>query len=130
MRDAVIVDAVRTPGGKRNGKLGGWHAVDLASEALRALEERNDLDPALVEDVIMGCVSQVGEQAFNVGRIGGAGGRLARVGAGDQRRPPVRVEPAGDPLRRPGRDGRRLRRRRRRRGRGHDARDDGRLHRR
>jgi acetyl-CoA acyltransferase len=68
MRDAVIVDAVRTPGGKRNGKLSGWHAVDLASEALRALAERNDLDPGSVEDVIMGCVSQVGEQAFNVGR--------------------------------------------------------------
>jgi acetyl-CoA acyltransferase len=68
MRDAVIVDAVRTPGGKRNGKLRGWHAVDLGAEALSALAARNDLDPALVEDVIVGCVSQVGEQAFNVGR--------------------------------------------------------------
>ncbi len=68
MATAVIVDAVRTPGGKRNGSLRGWHAADLASEALRALAARNDLDPALVEDVIMGCVSQVGEQAFNVGR--------------------------------------------------------------
>jgi acetyl-CoA acyltransferase len=65
---AVIVDAVRTPGGKRNGKLKNWHAVDLASEALRALVNRNNLDPALIDDVIMGCVSQVGEQAFNVGR--------------------------------------------------------------
>ena len=68
MQDAVIVDALRTPGGKRNGKLRNWHAVDLASEALRALQSRNDLDPALVDDVIMGCVSQTGEQAFNVGR--------------------------------------------------------------
>ncbi|MDE3106966.1 MAG: thiolase family protein [Acidobacteriota bacterium] len=68
MINAVIVDAVRTPGGKRNGKLKNWHAVDLASEALRALAARNDLDPALIDDVIMGCVSQVGEQAFNVGR--------------------------------------------------------------
>ncbi len=68
MATAVIVDAVRTPGGKRNGSLRGWHAADLASEALRALVARNDLDPALVEDVITGCVSQVGEQAFNVGR--------------------------------------------------------------
>ena len=68
MATAVIVDAVRTPGGKRNGSLRGWHAADLASEALRALVTRNDLDPALVEDVITGCVSQVGEQAFNVGR--------------------------------------------------------------
>ncbi|HEV3267758.1 MAG TPA: thiolase family protein [Acidimicrobiales bacterium] len=68
MPTAVIVDAVRTPGGKRNGKLKNWHAVDLASEALKALAARNNLDPTLVDDVIMGCVSQVGEQAFNVGR--------------------------------------------------------------
>ena len=65
---AVIVDAVRTPGGKRNGKLKNWHPVDLASEALRAIASRNNLDPVLVDDVIMGCVSQVGEQAFNMGR--------------------------------------------------------------
>ncbi len=65
---AVIVDAVRTPGGRRNGKLRGWHAVDLAAEPLRALVERNDLDPGLVDDVIMGCVMQVGEQALNIGR--------------------------------------------------------------
>jgi acetyl-CoA acyltransferase len=65
---AVIVDAVRTPGGKRNGKLKNWHAVDLAAEALRAIASRNNLDPVLVDDVIMGCVSQTGEQAFNVGR--------------------------------------------------------------
>src|SRR5580698_6431520 len=68
MPTAVIVDAVRTPGGKRNGKLKNWHAVDLASEALKAIASRNNLDPALIDDVIMGCVSQVGEQAFNVGR--------------------------------------------------------------
>ncbi len=68
MTVAVIVDAVRTPGGKRNGKLKNWHPADLASEALRALASRNNLDPALVDDVIMGCVSQIGEQTFNVGR--------------------------------------------------------------
>ena len=68
MSTAVIVDAVRTAGGKRNGKLRNWHSADLASEPLRALVERNDLDPALVDDVIMGCVMQVGEQALNVGR--------------------------------------------------------------
>jgi acetyl-CoA acyltransferase len=68
MPTAVIVDAVRTAGGKRNGKLGNWHAVDLASEPLKALQARNDLDPALVDDVITGCVMQVGEQALNVGR--------------------------------------------------------------
>jgi acetyl-CoA acyltransferase len=68
MTTAVIVDAVRTAGGKRNGKLRNWHAVDLASEALKALQERNSLDPSLVDDVIMGCVMQVSEQALNVGR--------------------------------------------------------------
>jgi len=68
MTTAVIVDAVRTAGGKRNGKLRNWHAVDLASEALKALQERNSLDPALVDDVIMGCVMQVSEQALNIGR--------------------------------------------------------------
>lgn len=68
MATAVIVDAVRTPGGKRYGKLSGWHAADLAAETLKALAERNNLDPALVEDVIMGCVMQVGNQSVNVGR--------------------------------------------------------------
>jgi acetyl-CoA acyltransferase len=68
MATAVIVDAVRTPGGKKNGKLKNWHAVDLASEALKAIQARNDLDPALIDDVIMGCVMQVGEQSLNVGR--------------------------------------------------------------
>ena len=68
MATAVIVDAVRTPGGKRNGKLRNWHAVDLASESLKALQARNDLDPALVDDVVCGCVMQVGEQSLNIGR--------------------------------------------------------------
>ena len=68
MPTAVIVDAVRTPGGRRGGKLKDWHPVDLASEVLTAIVERNSLDPELVEDVVMGCVSQTGEQATNVGR--------------------------------------------------------------
>jgi acetyl-CoA acyltransferase len=68
MRSAVIVDAVRTPLGKRNGKLKDWHPVDLAAHTLRALVERNGLDPAAVDDVIMGCVSEVGDQAVNIGR--------------------------------------------------------------
>ena len=68
MATAVIVDAVRTAGGKRNGKLSGWHPADLAAECLKALADRNKLDPALVEDVIMGCVMQVGAQALNIGR--------------------------------------------------------------
>ena len=68
MPEAVIIDVVRTAGGKRNGALSGWHPVDLAAETLKALEERNGLDPALVDDVIMGCVMQAGAQALNVGR--------------------------------------------------------------
>jgi acetyl-CoA acyltransferase len=68
MPTAVIVDAVRTAGGKRNGKLSGWHPADLAAETLNALVQRNDLDPALVDDVIMGCVMQAGGQSLNVGR--------------------------------------------------------------
>ncbi len=68
MPNAVIVDAIRTPLGKRNGRLKDWHPVDLAAEVLGALAQRNDLDPALVDDVVMGCVMQVGEQAANIGR--------------------------------------------------------------
>jgi acetyl-CoA acetyltransferase family protein len=68
MQTAVIVDAVRTPTGKRNGKLKDWHATDLAALALEALVERNGLDPGLIDDVIMGCVSQTGEQGVNIGR--------------------------------------------------------------
>ena len=68
METAVIVEAVRTPLGRRNGMLKDWHPVDLAAETLNALVERVGVDPAMVDDVIMGCVMQVGEQAVNVGR--------------------------------------------------------------
>jgi acetyl-CoA acyltransferase len=68
MPTAVIVDAVRTAGGKRNGKLSGWHPVDLAAETLNALVERNQIDPAVIEDVVMGCVMQAGAQSVNVAR--------------------------------------------------------------
>jgi acetyl-CoA acyltransferase len=68
MRDAVIVAAVRTPIGKRNGKLAGWHPADLSGHVLRALAGRTGIDPAVVDDVLWGCVSQVGEQANNIGR--------------------------------------------------------------
>ncbi len=68
MPSAVIVDAVRTPVGRRGGRLSGWHAVDLAAQPLLALVERNDLDPGLVEDVVMGCTMTVGEQAMNIAR--------------------------------------------------------------
>ena len=70
MTNAVIVDAIRTPLGKRNGRLKDWHPVDLAAETLKALQSRNGLDPAVVDDVVMGCVMQVGEQAVNVARNG------------------------------------------------------------
>lgn len=68
MPTAVIVDAARTPVGRRNGKLKDIHPVDLASIPLRALIERTGIDPGLVEDVIMGCVSQTGEQGLNIAR--------------------------------------------------------------
>jgi acetyl-CoA acyltransferase len=66
--EPVIVGAVRTPVGRRNGGLAGVHAVDLGAVALRALVERSGIDPMLVDDVIMGCVSQIGEQSVNVAR--------------------------------------------------------------
>jgi acetyl-CoA acyltransferase len=66
--EPVVVGAVRTPVGRRNGGLAGVHAVDLGAVALRALVERSGIDPGLVDDVIMGCVSQIGEQSVNVAR--------------------------------------------------------------
>ena len=69
MRDAVIVDAVRTPIGRRNGALSGFHPARLSAHVLSALAERNGLDPLTVDDVIWGCVSQVGEQSGNIARI-------------------------------------------------------------
>ena len=68
MRDAVIVDAVRTPFGRRDGSLSHWHPVDLAAETLTALVDRTGVDPGSVDDVIMGCVMQVGEQGTNIAR--------------------------------------------------------------
>ena len=66
--EPVVVGAVRTPVGRRNGGLAGVHAVDLGAVALRALVERSGIDPVQVDDVIMGCVSQIGEQSVNVAR--------------------------------------------------------------
>jgi acetyl-CoA acetyltransferase family protein len=68
MREVVIVEAVRTPTGRRNGALKDVHPVILAAMALRELMQRAKIDPALVEDVVMGCVSQVGEQSLNIAR--------------------------------------------------------------
>ncbi len=67
-REAIIVGAVRTAIGRRNGRLKDWHPVDLMAEVLSALVQRTGVDAGLVEDVIIGCVSQVGEQSLNVGR--------------------------------------------------------------
>ena len=69
MRDAVIVDAVRTPIGRRNGGLKDIHPVDLSAHVLTALLERNGLDPDVIDDVIWGCVTQIAEQSSNVGRL-------------------------------------------------------------
>ena len=68
MREAVIVDAARTPIGKRKGKLAGWHPTDLLGHVLKTIVERNDIDPAIIDDVVGGCVTQSGEQSTNVTR--------------------------------------------------------------
>ncbi|HZY17707.1 MAG TPA: acetyl-CoA C-acetyltransferase [Ramlibacter sp.] len=68
MPEAFLVAAVRTAAGRRNGRLSGWHPADLAAEVLDALLDRTGIDPAAVEDVVMGCVSQVGEQSTNIAR--------------------------------------------------------------
>src|SRR5258706_4328639 len=67
-REAVIVEAVRTAVGRRNGRLKDWHPVDLLAQTLSALVQRTGIDPGLVDDVIIGCVSQVGKQSLNVAR--------------------------------------------------------------
>ena len=69
MRDAVIVGAVRTPIGKRNGALADVHPVDLSALVLNELVQRTGLDPELVDDVVWGCVAQLGDQSSNIGRF-------------------------------------------------------------
>jgi acetyl-CoA acyltransferase len=68
MRDAVIVEAIRTPVGRRGGGLAQVHPADLSAHILRTIIERTGLDPALIDDVVWGCVGQVGEQSFNIAR--------------------------------------------------------------
>jgi acetyl-CoA acyltransferase len=75
-REAVIVDVARTAFGKRKGALANWHPTDLLGLCLRTIIERNDLDPALVDDVVGGCVTQAGEQGCNVTRNGWVAGGL------------------------------------------------------
>src|SRR5207247_10275454 len=69
MLDALIIDAVRSPSGKRNGSLASIRGDELAAQVLNGLVARHDLDPAEVEDVQLGCVTQVGEQGWNLGRM-------------------------------------------------------------
>src|SRR3954449_12107840 len=76
MREAVIVEAVRTPIGKRKGKLAGWHPTDLLGHALKALLERSGVDAAQIDDVVGGCVTQAGEQSTNVTRNAGVAAGL------------------------------------------------------
>ena len=68
MAEAYIVEALRTAGGRRGGALRDWHPADLGAAVLNALVERSGIDPAAIEDVIAGCVGQIGEQSFHIGR--------------------------------------------------------------
>jgi acetyl-CoA C-acetyltransferase len=68
MAEAYIVDALRTAGGRRDGALKDWHPADLGAAVLNALVERTGVDPAAIDDVIVGCVSQIGDQGCHVGR--------------------------------------------------------------
>ncbi|MBC8119740.1 MAG: acetyl-CoA C-acetyltransferase, partial [Burkholderiaceae bacterium] len=68
MAEAFIIDAVRTAGARKGGRLSGWHPADLAAQVLDAIVERTGIDPAAIEDVIMGCVGQAGEQSNNIAR--------------------------------------------------------------
>ncbi len=68
MAEAYIVEAIRTPGGRRKGALAGWHPADLGAEVLNALVARTGIDPETIDDVIFGCVTKAGEQGFNIAR--------------------------------------------------------------
>jgi acetyl-CoA C-acetyltransferase len=79
MAEAYIVAAARTAGGRRGGRLSGWHPADLAAQVIDALLERTNADPALVDDVIMGCVLQAGEQSGCIGRMAGLASKLPKA---------------------------------------------------
>ena len=130
MPNAVIVDVLRTPLGRRNGKLKDQHPVDLAALVLREIVERNGVDPALDRGRDHG-LRDAGRRAGHQHRPQRrARGRLPGEHGRHDRRPPVRLVAAGRALRGAGGDGRRVRRRDRRRGREHDAGADGRVGRR
>ena len=106
MPEAFIIDAVRTAGGRKGGRLSGWHPADLAAAVLDALVARTGIDPAVIDDVIMGCVGQAGEQSNNIARNAVLASRAAGVGAGHVDRPAVRIVAAGAALCGAGGDGR------------------------
>src|SRR5690606_16370820 len=78
MAEAYIVEAVRTAGGRRGGKVAGWHPADLGGEVLNAIVDRSGIDPERIDDVIMGCVTQAGEQGFHIGRNAVLASKLPR----------------------------------------------------
>ncbi|MCG5073598.1 acetyl-CoA C-acetyltransferase [Paraburkholderia tagetis] len=79
MAEAYIVEAVRTAGGRRNGALAGWHPADMAAEVLNAVVDRSGIDPARIDDVILGCVTQAGEQSFAFARNAVLASRLPQT---------------------------------------------------
>ena len=122
--DALIVEAVRTPIGRRKGMLSGWHPADLLSEVLAAVVERAGVDPGEVDDVIVGCLDQVGEQSANIARSAGSRRGVPRERSRDDDGSAVRKLAAGRSLRGPGDHGGGLRHRHRGRRRVDDARAD------
>ena len=99
--DAFIVDAVRSPIGRKNGTLSAMRGDDLAAQVLNGLSRAHDLDPAEIEDVQMGCVTQIGEQGWNVGRMAVLAAGWPVDGLGDDRRPAVRLVDADELQRAP-----------------------------
>jgi acetyl-CoA C-acetyltransferase len=81
MGEAYIVEAIRTAGARRGGRLMGWHPADLAGEVLNGLMVRTGIDAAAVEDVVLGCVSQVGEQSNHIARSAVLASKLPEIGA-------------------------------------------------
>ena len=98
MADAYIVDAVRTAGGKRGGKLAGFHPVDLGAAVLDAIADRNDFDPAAIEDVIMGCVSRAASRRASRPQCR-ACARSCPIRPGCHHRPAMRIVAASHAVR-------------------------------
>ena len=103
MPEAYIVDAVRTPVGRRGGGLARVHPADLGAASITALVERTGIDPMAVDDVVLGCVDAIGPQAGDIARTCWLAAGLPRGGPGHHGRPAVRLAPAGRALRRAGR---------------------------